>query len=220
MYLHIFADNCGSLLTCNWLVEHTLIVLFLGCQPMCSFNIGLWCLSLVQPNGRMTSFLGVRFEISGFGGSFELGKQVIVLYRSVMVTVAALFWTLLKTIMLGIVRQYVSFSTLLHRLILTNPTVLNCFVSEIGDSLPVFCQDAKYKSQKKNQDETKQARLSFSQHLIPPNSEMNIWCPLNQVFKPCGNGISSLVILLRWLDVRYKFCSIYVSVVFGCFWRL
>lgn len=102
-----------------------------------------------------------------------------------------------------------------HRLILTNPTVLHRFVSVIGGSLPVFCQDAKYKSQKKNQDETKQARLSFSQDLIPPNLEMNIWCPLNQVFKPFGDGISCLVILLRWLDVRYKFCSFYVTMAFG-----
>lgn len=60
----------------------------------------------------MTSFFGAGIDISGFGGSFELSKQVIVLYRSVMVTVAALFWTLLKTIMFGIFGQYVSFSTL------------------------------------------------------------------------------------------------------------
>lgn len=176
MYLHIFADSCGSLLTCNSLVEHTHTNSFVfGMSAHVFFQHRLVMSVIGSTYGRMTSFFCAGFEISGFGGSFELGKQVIVLYRSVLVTVAALFWTLLKTIMFGIFRQYVSFSTLLHRLILTHPTVLNCFVSEIGDSLPVFCQDAKYKSQKKNQDETKQARLSLdSQDLIPPNLEMNI----------------------------------------------
>ena len=65
---------------------------------MCSFNKDLWCLSLVQPNGRMTLIFWRWLEISGFGGSFELSNQVIVSYRSVMVTVAALFWTQLPPV--------------------------------------------------------------------------------------------------------------------------